>query len=78
MPTTSKGSHAKPGRPSLGDRKRLGRVPDELYDLLDSERKAHGVKSVSQYVSDLLALRAGRPDLVRELNLDQEVLPLTA
>ncbi|QSE87933.1 toxin-antitoxin system (plasmid) [Rhodococcus pseudokoreensis] len=53
-------------------------MPDELYDLLDSERKAHGVTSVSQYVSDLLALRAGRPDLVRELNLDQEVLPLTA
>ena len=53
-------------------------MPDELYDLLDIERKAHGVKSVSQYVSDLLALRAGRPDLVRELNLDQEVLPLTA
>lgn len=74
----SKGTHNKVGRPSLGERKRLGRVPDELYELLEIERKKAGVSSVSQYVSDLLCLRAERPDLVRELNPNQEVLPLTA
>ncbi|TSD39719.1 toxin-antitoxin system [Rhodococcus sp. KBS0724] len=53
-------------------------MPDELYELLEIERKKAGVSSVSQYVSDLLCLRADRPDLVRELNPNQEVLPLTA
>ena len=47
----------------------------EVSDALREVAARHGL-SVSQYVADLLAIHVGRPDLVRELGQDTEVLPL--
>lgn len=43
------------------------RVPNELFKILDDHRRAAGVHALSQFVSDFLAVHAGRPDLAREL-----------
>ena len=67
------------GMPSKGHRRFLGaRVPQEVYDILEDQRKAAGVGSLSQFIADLLAGYTGRPDLIRELDktaLPREVLP---
>lgn len=64
---------------SKGDRRFLAaRIPGEVYSILENQRRDAGVGSLSQYVADLLASHAGRPDLVRELDskaLSREVLP---
>ncbi|MDR6912954.1 hypothetical protein J2W54_004967 [Rhodococcus fascians] len=67
--------------PSKGDRKPLTvRLPSELIKSLEAQRSSAGATSLSQYVSDLLAIASDREDLALELNRhrDQGVLPLTA
>ncbi|MBP2527493.1 MULTISPECIES: hypothetical protein, partial [Rhodococcus] len=54
------------------------RLPEEVIEKLQQGRMEAGTSSFSQYVSDVLAIHVGRPDLARELNNSQEVLPLTA
>lgn len=54
------------------------RLPEEVIEKLQQGRMEAGTSSFSQYVSDVLAIHVGRPDLARELNNPQEVLPLTA
>lgn len=54
------------------------RLPEELIEILEQGRAETGVSSFSQYVSDVLAVHVRRPDLARELDSCQEVLPLTA
>jgi hypothetical protein len=44
-----------------------------VSDKIKQKAAARGI-SVSQYVADLLAVHAGHPELVREL--DKEVMPL--
>jgi predicted HicB family RNase H-like nuclease len=54
-------------QPHKGDRASMTlRIPAELHEQL---RKDAGDAKValSQYVADLLALQAGRPDLAREI-----------
>ncbi|MCK8674576.1 toxin-antitoxin system [Rhodococcus sp. NPDC003382] len=54
-------------QPHKGDRAAMTlRIPAELHEQL---RKDAGDAKValSQYVADLLALQAGRPDLAREI-----------
>jgi len=65
-------AHAK------GDRKAYTvRPPIEVAPLLEEKFAQSGVSSMAQYMADLLAIHAGRPDLVRELGkVDKEVLPL--
>lgn len=64
---------------SKGQRKKPSiRMPEELIDILERGRFESGVSSFSQYVSDVLAVHVGRPDLARELTKPQEELPLTA
>ena len=53
-------------------------MPEEVIEKLQQGRMEAGTSSFSQYVSDVLAIHVGRPDLARELNNSQEVLPLTA
>lgn len=54
---------------SKGSRKMVtSRVPTDVYEILEGQRRAAGVGSVSQYVADLLAVYAGRTDLIRELD----------
>lgn len=64
---------------SKGERRFLAsRIPEEVYDILEDQRNAAGVVSMSQFIADLLADYTGRPDLIRELNsekLSQEVFP---
>ncbi|WP_241777330.1 toxin-antitoxin system [Mycobacterium intracellulare] len=48
----------------------------EVMERVKQRAAAAGVSSVSQYVADLLAVHVGLPHLVRELNRDEEVLPL--
>ena len=43
------------------------RLPNDVFEILEDRRIAAGVGSVSQYIADVLALYAGRADLVREL-----------
>lgn len=54
------------------------RLPEELIEILQKGRAETGTSSFSQYVADVLAIHVGRPDLARELNNPQGVLPLTA
>ena len=70
------GKEIRMAMPSKGDRGRLGRVPTAVYSDLEKLAEKAGASSVSQYVSDLLSLHTGHPELVREL--DQGVLPLSA
>ncbi|WP_235631434.1 MULTISPECIES: toxin-antitoxin system [Mycolicibacterium] len=49
---------------------------DEVFAELEKLRQEAGVKSMSQYIADLLAMHVGRPELARELN--QEVLQISA
>lgn len=51
------------------------RAAHPVYEFVRAAAAAHGV-SMSQYVADVLAEHAGRPDLVRDLN--QEVLHQSA
>lgn len=61
-------------RPRKGDRVELLTRPERIVsDTIKQQAAARGM-SVSQYVADLLAIQAGYPELVREL--DKEVLPL--
>ncbi|MBD8056458.1 toxin-antitoxin system [Rhodococcus ruber] len=55
------------GQPHKGDRTSITlRVPTELYQQL--RKDAHDFQvPLSQYLSDLLALQAGRPDLARKI-----------
>lgn len=63
--------------PSKGERERLTtRVPAAVHAELERRRLAAGVSSESQYLADLLSILTGHKELVVEL--DQEVLPLTA
>ncbi|WP_139277883.1 hypothetical protein [Rhodococcus marinonascens] len=63
--------------PSKGERSRVStRVPKPVAEELERRRIAAGASSESQFLADLLAAWTGHKDLVVEL--DQEVLPLTA
>ena len=54
-------------QPHKGDRAAMTlRIPAELHEQLRNDAKDAKV-ALSQYVADLLALQAGRPDLAREL-----------
>lgn len=56
------------GQPHKGDRILLqARPPREVWYAVHNAASEAGM-SVSQYVSDLLALHVGRPDLARELH----------
>ncbi|WNF44405.1 hypothetical protein [Rhodococcus sp. SG20037] len=46
------------------------RVPNEIYEILEYRRRVAGVRSVSQFISDVLAIYVGRADLIRELEPD--------
>jgi hypothetical protein len=61
-------------RPRKGDRVELLTRPERLVSEKIKQQAAARGMSVSQYVADLLAIQAGHPELVREL--DKEVLPL--
>ncbi|WP_262490919.1 hypothetical protein [Mycobacterium simiae] len=64
------------GRPHKGDRALLQTRPfDAVLDLVVRRQHATGVKALSQYVADVLAIHVGREDLVAELRLKQG-LPL--
>lgn len=53
------------------------RPPIEVVPLLEDKFLQSGVSSMAQYLADLVAIHAGRPDLARELGkTDREVLPL--
>ena len=63
--------------PSKGDRTRVStRVPKAVAEELERRWKGAGASSESQFLADLLAAWTGHKELVVEL--DQEVLPLTA
>ncbi|MBY6389191.1 MULTISPECIES: hypothetical protein [Rhodococcus erythropolis group] len=73
--------------PSKGDRHRVStRLPLPVAEALNKLRMNAGVSSESQFLADVLALVTGHSELVVELDqeilfdlgLDQEVLPLTA
>lgn len=51
------------------------RPPRAVSDALRSEADSRGL-SLSQYLSDLLAIHVGRPDLARDLGHEAEGLPL--
>ena len=54
-------------QPHKGDRASITlRVPAELREQLSKEAEDAKI-ALSQYVADLLALQAGRPDLAREI-----------
>lgn len=56
-------------QPHKGDRhKILARPVNNVYEELERMRLAAGVSSMSQYMSDLLAIWSGMPELARELN----------
>lgn len=56
-------------QPHKGDRhKILARPVNNVYEELEKMRMAAGVSSMSQYMSDLLAIWSGMPELARELN----------
>lgn len=67
--------------PSKGKRKPVTvRIPTELIPMLEEQQNSAGVKSMGQYLADLIAIVNDREDLALELNRrqDQGVLPLTA
>lgn len=68
------GSLRRMPRPRKGDRVELLTRPERLVSEKIKQQAAARGMSVSQYVADLLAIQAGHPELVREL--DKEVLPL--
>ncbi|MFI2561978.1 MULTISPECIES: toxin-antitoxin system HicB family antitoxin [Nocardiaceae] len=54
-------------QPHKGDRAAMTlRIPAELHDQLSKDAEDAKI-ALSQYVADLLALQAGRPDLAREI-----------
>ena len=54
-------------QPHKGDRAAMTlRTPAELHDQLSKDAEDAKI-ALSQYVADLLALQAGRPDLAREI-----------
>lgn len=54
-------------QPHKGDRAAITlRIPAELHEQLRKEA-GNAEIALSQYVADLLALQAGRPDLAREI-----------
>ncbi|RFZ07560.1 hypothetical protein DSM43518_03302 [Mycobacterium marinum] len=56
------------GRPHKGDRVLLQTRPHRrVAELVEQRRHCAGVSSLSQYIADVLAVHAGRPDLVVEL-----------
>ncbi|GJJ21948.1 toxin-antitoxin system [Mycolicibacterium goodii] len=64
-------------QPHKGERRPvLVRPVDAVYSELEKLRQEAGVRSMSQYIADLLAMHVGRPELARELN--QEVLQISA
>ncbi|RQO50036.1 hypothetical protein DBV08_05840 [Rhodococcus sp. KBW08] len=63
------------GMTSKGPRTRVtSRIPTEIYAILE-DRRRHSVAatSLSQFVSDVLALYVGRPDLAVELTESGEM-----
>ncbi len=63
-------------QPHKGNRKLIICRPVEpIYEAAKAEAARRGI-SLSQLVSDILAYRYDREDLVRELDKDPEVLPL--
>lgn len=67
--------------PSKGKRKPVTvRIPSELMPMLEERQNSAGVKSMGQYLADIIAIMNGREDLALELNRpqDQGVLPLSA
>lgn len=64
------------GQPHKGERVLLQTRPHrEVWEAVHVAAHAAGM-SVSQYLADVLAEHVGRPDLVRELGRNEEVLPL--
>jgi len=54
-------------QPHKGDRAAMTlRIPAELHEQLTKDAEDAKI-ALSQYVADLLALQAGRPDLAREI-----------
>lgn len=65
------------GRPHKGDRALLQTRPyDEVLDLVIGRQHAAGVKELSPYIADVLALHVDREDLVVELKQQQQGLLL--
>ncbi|KZL30492.1 MULTISPECIES: ribbon-helix-helix protein, CopG family [Rhodococcus] len=59
------------GMASKGSRRVItSRVPSDLYEILEQHRRAAGVRSLSQFVADVLASHFGRADLILELEPD--------
>ncbi|HWF71630.1 MAG TPA: toxin-antitoxin system [Mycobacterium sp.] len=57
-----------------GDRAQIATRADRIvYDFIKRESAERGIP-MGQYVADVLAIHAGHPELVREL--DKEVMPL--
>lgn len=65
MPTISKGDRLA----------HTFRPPRAVSEALRARANTHGL-SLSQYVTDVLALHVGRPDLVRELGQHEGEMPL--
>jgi hypothetical protein len=63
-------------RPRKGDRVELLTRPERVVSDKIKQQAATRGMSVSQYVADLLAVHAGYPELVRELDKEVEGLPL--
>lgn len=56
------------GRPHKGDRALIQARPfDEVLRLVISRQHAAGIKELSPYIADVLAIHVGREDLVAEL-----------
>lgn len=63
-------------QPHKGDRALIiSRAPRDVHEAVAAAAAGRGM-SISAYVADLLSLHVGRPDLVRELDQEPEVLPL--
>jgi predicted DNA binding CopG/RHH family protein len=59
-----------------GPRKQVAtRIPDDVFAEIRGRSTERGL-SMSQFIADILSAAVGRPDLVRELNSDQESLPM--
>lgn len=63
-------------RPRKGDRVELLTRPERIVSDTIKQQAAERGMSISQYVADLLAIQAGHPELVRELDKQAEGLPL--
>lgn len=63
------------GRPHKGDRVLLQTRPHpEVARLVEARQRNSGVSSLSQYIADVLALHAGRPELAIELATGEQPL----